>query len=502
MDNIILDSNYNVEISEIQDDPTYMEVKFIICDFSTNRNGVRLNRDNIENCMSTLISKPLVGKIQFNDKNKEDDFTSHQAKKVYRRDSDGKVIQTMEFGTEAFGVFTEVNIEEINENECITAKARVWKRFTKACEIIQNRADENIPLGTSWEISVLDESKDEQGRIINNGIFIGLALLSKTTTPAYESNDSSLLEVAEEEQDEFTQAILEDIKQINKEELSSIDTDENSVENKLKQENYEGGNIDMAEENRTELSSLTMEDLYTKVRKAIRKLDGEKWYYISYLYPLDFKAVAHSYDDEETMFVEFTYSVSENGDVSITGQTEVEMVFVPKSTNDASMSELETKLSEKEAELSTKVEEIVKLGETIQSLNSTIAEKDKEIAEFEPIKQQIAEAEAKKKEEEEIAKKKECAEMLTSSKYFTAEEVETNEELQTLISEMNVAGIKSAIADKVIEQASKIAESEKQLKVETSEKNVEVSTDLNSETNYNYEESSSILLKMARRNIK
>lgn len=485
MNNIILDSNYKIEISEIQDDPTYMDVKFIICDFSTNRNGVRINRNTIDDWKDTLITKPLVGKIQFNNQNMEDDFTTHQAKKIYKRDDSGKVIQSYEFGTDAFGVFTDVDIEDIDGIDYITATARIWRRFTKACDIIQNRFENDIPLGTSWEISILDESTDEEGRIINNGIFMSHCLLGRTTTPAFESNDSSMLEVAEEQENELAAAILQDIKQINKEEeLSSVETSDISlVEDKLKQN--KGGIIDMEKQNKAELSALTMDDLYDKLRKAIAQATStlDKYYYISYVYPIDFKVLARSYDDVDSKFIEFTYSVSENGDVSITGQQEVEMVFVPKSENDSVISELQNKLSEKETEISTKVDEIVKLGETIQSLNASISEKDKEIAEFEPIKQQIAEEEAKKKTEEETAKKKCLSEMLVSSKYFTAEEVEKSEELQTMISELNEVGIKTKIAERVIEQASKVAI---EPTVETSEVNVEISTDLNANSNYDY----------------
>ena len=43
----------------------------------------------------------------------------------------------------------------------------------------------------------MDEGKDDDGRVINDGIFLGLALLGKNVQPAYSSNDSSLLEVAE-----------------------------------------------------------------------------------------------------------------------------------------------------------------------------------------------------------------------------------------------------------------------------------------------------------------
>ena len=41
-----------------------LQAKIVICDFSTNLNGVRLNRDTVENWMHSIINQPLVGKIK------------------------------------------------------------------------------------------------------------------------------------------------------------------------------------------------------------------------------------------------------------------------------------------------------------------------------------------------------------------------------------------------------------------------------------------------------
>jgi hypothetical protein len=107
---IILYSNNKVEIPESQDE-SYMNVKFIICDFGVNKNNVMLNRDTIDSWISTLVMKPLVGLIKPN-KDNELDFTSHQAKKVYEM-INGELQEKLKFGTDAFGVFDSVQIETI-----------------------------------------------------------------------------------------------------------------------------------------------------------------------------------------------------------------------------------------------------------------------------------------------------------------------------------------------------------------------------------------------------
>lgn len=520
---IILYSNNKIEISESQDD-SYMNVKFIICNFEPNKNNVMLNRDTIENWLNTLIMKPLVGLIKLN-KDDELDFTSHQAKRVYEL-INGQLQEKLKFGTDAFGVFDSVQIETIDEVEYITANCRVWRRFENCCKIIQDRFDSDEPLNTSWEISIINSDKEtingKQIKVINDGIFIGHALLSKYTSPAYDC--SGMLEVAEEQgENDLAQAFIDDLTQINQvntedeqqeesqEIKTSIQSEDNSVDNKLNENKEEkGGIVDMAEnKNKTEASSITTNDLYDKLRVAINAIDTNNWICISRVYPYEFRAVGYDWDAEcEDDFIEYKYTVNSDESISIISQTPVKMTFVPTTQIDEQIQTIQLQLdgvndelSTKKTELSTKLDEIVTLGETITSLKDQLAEKETLIAELEPLKIEKAEAEAKKADEEKAEKKKCLSEMLISSKYFTQKEVETSEEIKEAISNLDESKIKTILAERVISEAQKIKEDTKETVVsETKEKEVEVSTELT--TNYKYENSSNVLLNYARRNIK
>ena len=137
-ESIILESSI-IEVSELASHPDYLQAKFVISDFNTNKNGVRLNRETIEEWMYTLIGSPLVGKIT-KKLNKKEDFSSHEMKIISYKGDDGKIHKKAVFDTSAFGVFTDVSIEKIDNVECIVATARIWKRFENACKIIQERA--------------------------------------------------------------------------------------------------------------------------------------------------------------------------------------------------------------------------------------------------------------------------------------------------------------------------------------------------------------------------
>ena len=106
MEKITLYSN-KVYLSEEESDPDSYTAKFIICDFTRNKNGVALNRKTIENWMSTLKNKPLVGKIKMR-YDGEYDFTGHNVKRVKKIDENGNEYNEIEFDTEAFGTFVDV----------------------------------------------------------------------------------------------------------------------------------------------------------------------------------------------------------------------------------------------------------------------------------------------------------------------------------------------------------------------------------------------------------
>ena len=62
LDTVILRGG-KVWLSEQEADPDALYAKFLVCDFSVNGNGVRLDRDTIDAWVSTLKDQPLVGKI-------------------------------------------------------------------------------------------------------------------------------------------------------------------------------------------------------------------------------------------------------------------------------------------------------------------------------------------------------------------------------------------------------------------------------------------------------
>lgn len=494
MDNIFKIDGGLISLSEQQSDPSRKIAKFLLCPLdepNLNKKGIK-ESDLTEDEMKTLIGQPLVTKLIFNEKTKQYDFSGHLMKKVYKVNNEGNLVQFSDFtSTNPIGYHTNIEIEDIEIDgvikRCLVATVVLWTRYYKSMEVIE-RIGAN--LRTSWELSY-SESYEENGTTWLKGIlFLANCVLGSNIKPAYKV--AGLLECAEEDlENELAEAMLQDINDLNQ---IQNQTDENSVDDKLN--NIEGGHEEMAEENKEniESSSLTMEDLYTKVRKAIRKATEEdKWYYISYLYPLEFRTIAHSYEDSETKFVEFTYSVSEDGVVSVTSQKDVEMVFIPKEESEQAIAEIKQELEKANTSLSEKVGEIVKLGEVIKANEETISAKDVEISTLQPFKVQIEQSQAEEKEKEVANKKLELSEMLIATKYFTKEEVETSEEIKNAISELDESLLNKIIASRVVEQATKQTEEKKE--VEVSEvKNTEVSTDLNAGQEYNYSKSGNVLL--------
>ena len=214
LDTIQLYSNRAIECAQDGEYSDTYKVKFVICDFSTNHNHVRLNRDKIDGWMGTLKNKPIVGKLVSTGRGGVD-FSGHNAKIVMKTDGNGNMYKDMVFDTSAFGTFTDVGIEKIDDDECIVATCEIWKRFENACSLIMKRVESGT-LNTSWEIDVLESHYENDGgskvKVLDNGVFIGHCLLGAAVRPAYDC--SRLLEVAEAAPDfdmELADAIQQDM---------------------------------------------------------------------------------------------------------------------------------------------------------------------------------------------------------------------------------------------------------------------------------------------------
>lgn len=483
MENVVLYSS-KVLLSEDESNPDVYIAKFIICDFAKNKNGVMLNRETIDEWLSTLKNKPLVGKIKLRSDGKLD-FSGHNVIKVKKTDANGNEYEEFEFDTEAFGTFTDVGVEEIDGIEYIIATAEIWKRFTRACEIIKTRAEEGN-LKTSWEISVVEGIKKvvsgSMVKVINKGRFIGHCLLSKFTEPAYDS--SGLLEIAScNEDDEISDALSQDliessyIEQENliKEEESILAkqnvtvASEDAAKNKESQETSTEAVVNETAtevtpetkentseaEAETETSALTEWDLRDRIREACRnKLDN--WCWITYHFPVEKQVwVEVSGRKSELDYLLFTYEV-ENDVVTVSEPTEVTLTV--------SVKELNTTIAELKSEVDIKNGAIAEASKTIQSLHV-------QIAELNPFKAQVEKAEQERIEAETAAKKETLKSTVVATGQISKEEIETSEEIKGLIDTLNEKELNQIIATRLIASLQKT-----ETKVETSSTKQEVAT--------------------------
>lgn len=478
MDNIVFYSD-QVYLSENSNPDSYI-AKFIICDFGRNKNGVALDRNTIENWMSTLKNKPLVGKIKMR-YDGEYDFTGHNVREVEKVDENGNKYREVEFDTEAFGTFFDVAIETINDKEYIVASCEIWKRFTKACEIIVNRIQEGS-LSTSWEISV---EKSTQGiidglmtKIIQAGRFIGHCLLGKNVSPAYDS--SGLLEIASTNYDmEFAEALSQDILSQGldiKNEAKEENNLQSNIETQVAEENVEETVVETpvadttessteteVTENKdeTEVSQLTEYDLRKKICEACRaKLD--KWCWISFHFPVE-KEVWLEVDGRESEldFVRMTYTV-ENDTITVSDPEDVKLTV--------SIAEVNTKIAELEAEVSTKDEAIIKSGEEIARLKT-------EISELSPFKEKFEKAEQERIENELKEKKDNLVSSITKSGLITKDEIEASEELKGYVDNLDEKSLKAILADRYIaslnDNTTEISETQNEVETETASTNLD-----------------------------
>lgn len=445
--------------------------KFLICPLDElNANKVGLKKDDLtDEELLGLTNKPIVTKVIKNSDG-EYDFSGHNFKVKSEVDENGNIVKVNTFDTEAVGFHTNVSVEDIEfanglVKECIVAEAIIWARYEKAIEVIQRLGNS---LKTSWEIAYSEYCFADGGKWIKGLEWLGNCLLGSKVKPAYK--DAHLLEIAEEDEDvELALAFSEDISNLNK-----------------NKNNEECGGKEMDNVNKIEVAQLSMGDLESRIRRAIYATEGEgRWYYGILIYPLDNVAYAKLEkcgDSKTEDYTKFTYTVNSDDTVSITGQQDVQMVFVPAeemqtalANKDNEIAEVKAELSKKETEISESADRVIKLGETITEKDTVIAEKDVVIAELETYKAQIEEIN-KEKEAVEIAEKKENLKAIAKAS-FTDAEIEVSEELQSAIESLDEVKVKTMVADRVFEIACAKTNEVKEKKVEVSEKELEVKTD-------------------------
>lgn len=442
-----------VELSEVADNGN-LKLRFILCDFEPNLNGVALDRSTIESWMGTIINQPLVGKIRVDGK----DFMGHEMKlrNVFNPDT-GESEREVIFDTQAVGTFYNVEIQTIDGVEYLVADAEVWARFPNVIKIIRTRMATEEGLHTSWEILIKEKELRKGIEVITNGEFIGHCLLSQDTTPAYGCS-RILCEAASVDDDEpLYEAIMLDVASqkektmdefevvVNEEpEVASEEPTAEVVEEETPEVSEAGEPADpiaepAAEEpavepegqtEEVETSALTDWDLRRHLEEEMRRRHAEDKteYWLAYLLPADSYALFHTNRGNELDFVEATYEVVDN-EVHILTETEVTLV-----TN---LRDLNSFVAAKDNALAEANAKILSLTEE----NATL-EKYKEAAEKEERRKAKAERDQKVAELRNYALK---SQLIT--------EAEANEgKIAKLISELNESAIKAIIAERFMAQ--------------------------------------------------
>gem|GEM_PF-6697097 len=400
-----------IEISEFAN---HKEATFLISVLDEyNSNGVMIQKAEAEKYHKSIIGYPILAFLKYDAKGKPTDFGGHELRKKYN--SETKKIEYY-FATHPIGAVLDSWIEtrEVDgyegEKDVILIKTKLWKsRFPEYFKVFDKLWDEGN-LSSSWEISTAKSKKTSKGKILEKFEFIGNAVLGSKVTGAVKG--AGVLEVASDNELNFdlSNAFLKDIQN---------------------EDSKKGGN-EMTKENEKDLSALTENDVYKKVRQAINKVDSEKYYYVSRIYPYDYKAIAYLWDrDTEEDYVEFIYTVNSDDTISITGQKDVKMKFVPVEEIEDQIAQLQTKLTEAE-------KEIAEAGKSITQLNKEKEDLETQVSELEPFKAKVEELEAAELEKELSTKKEELKAFALEDELIQVSEIDEDDTLKTIFSELTL----------------------------------------------------------------
>ena len=428
---------------EVSDFTNHKEATFLISVLDEyNLNDVMIEKENAEKYHKTIIGYPIVAYLKYDKNGKPDDFGGHELRAKYNSDTDEIEYY---FATYPIGSVIDSWIEEREVSgydgtkNVILIKTKLWKSRLPQYFKVFDKLWDTGKINSSWEISSSENEKTTKGKKLKVFEFIGNCVLGKSVKGAV--NGAGVLEVASNNDFnyELSDAFTQDIQilkgsQSQTNEISNIDDESINDINKI-----EGGKDYMSEkELNTEKASMTDNDLYTKVRRAINAADNNKWFYIARLYPYEFKAVAYEWDREsEDSHVSFSYTVNSDETISIVSQTEVEMVFIPKSTYETQLSEIQEKLSSTE-------KEFAEAGKVVAEITKEKEALDVQISTLTVYKEKVEEME-KAEEERELAEKKTQLESFAlEDNLLESAELETNENIATIFSELTLENFESS----------------------------------------------------------
>jgi len=444
-----------VELSDEEDKP-YITLTNRLCWYGEpNLNDVELPVEGAEEKAQTLLDMPVQAK--YKKIANKDDLGGHE---VYRDPVTGEV----KFGTMSVGTHVAVEVKDDTVNvygeektlPCLFATSKVWKRYQNVVSAIKRLFSEN-KLHSSWEIEYNDAEIKGGVKELKNYWFIGNCMLGSTTTPAYPcadtlavasvENEDSLYEAAtldatedkeeqlKDEQDKVLEPVAEPTPDVSEQNPEPVEPETEPVVEPA----AEG---EPAAEPEKEQASLTTEDIYRHLNRALDEMFPNDWIYVMYILPEEHAALCHRCGADELTFLLVNYEVVDD-EVRIVGEVEEVKIAV-------SISEINSELSKRDAA-------IAEASVKIQNLES-------ELETLKPYKEEADRIAAEKAEAELAEKRKELAEYATRSNLITDAEVAEGGALYDSIKALDksaidaeiaqryMSGIKPAVAEQVKEK--------------------------------------------------
>lgn len=419
---------------DIAENATYLELTNRVCYYDEkNLNEMMLPYEDALDKAQTLVNMPVVGKYKMNAKN-EPTFSGHE---MYK-DPTGEVC----FGTENIGTHTEVYIKDdtVNVNgtiktlPCLFAKYRIWKRNKNVVAAVRRLFSEG-KLYSSWEIATSAYEFKDGIKKITDYVFLGNCLLGyEYAFPSYGTDAKAISLASTGNELLIAEALSQDLiaeSLNNKKEGGNQEIMDNDKKNNLTEPNI-ADTKDVSET--VDTSQLTEYDLRKRVREACRTKLG-KWCYIFMHFPTTGEVwVEVDERASELDYVRFTYTI-DNDVITISEPEDVKL--------SVSVSEINTKIAELESQIATKDDALIKAGTELSNLTA-------QVNELTPFKDKFELAEREKIEAEQTEKKNTLIASVVKTGFITKEEIETSEELKSLVDTFDEKALKAIVTDRLI----------------------------------------------------
>lgn len=443
---------------EIADFKEYKLATFLICVCDElDLNGRIIPKESADLYHSSIVGFPIVAKLVCNAAGNPVDFAGHEMYLITNENGEEEV----KFGTHPIGSVVKSWTEDrevagyTGQKHCIMIQAKLWStRYPEYFKVLDKLwAANNVK--SSWELVVSEAVQTTKGKILKAFSFIGNALLGSSVIGAVPG--AGVYEYAQKTDDsndpefELAMALSQDVAVSNnqrKEGDADMEKDKNTpVENaEEKEQVVPAANTDAsAVEVNAETASLTDYDLRKKIRKAYQE-QTHCYGYVSFFFPAENKAwMEKDCRDSELDYDVVEYTV-ENDEVTITSITPCKLTVSVADVN----------------------ETIAARDDAIAKANAKINDLTAEVAELKPYKEAADKAEQERIEKETAEKRAVFKAEMLKTKLFTEEEIETSEELKSMVNNMDETAFKAEVAERFIKNMQNDTETETaEVKTET-----------------------------------